>query len=547
MNTLTFESGKNERPARWCFASSPEVRMFLRRIYRSANQRGDRIKLTHSPTMAEDLEWILMRYPHQMDPHHRLILQHWAEVARDQRNFAQAALTEHHDQPVGLAIPLRDYQLSAAAIAVRNKSLLCGDDLGLGKTAVGIGVIAHPEGRQALVVCPTHLGLQWRDQLAKFVPTLKAYIVKTTQPAKEQIPPCDVVILTYSKLAGWRDHLKPRAVIFDECHALRHAYTGKWNAAHQIASQAEIRLGLSATPIYNYGDEIWAVMECLAPDRLGSQAEFNREWTVPNGRHNIVSDPQALGGHLRNQGVFVRRTRAEVGRELPPINRVVTTVPHEAAAIARVTKEATKLANRVLTSGFLDKGQASRELISLLRHATGLAKCMSVADLVQSYVEEGKQVMLGGWHRDVYDIWNRTFKKRHIRTTMYTGSESAAAKARAKQDFISGEAQVFIISLRSGEGLDGLQEICDTVVVGELDWSPKVIDQLVGRAHRDGQTRPVTVIYPVMEAGSDPVISGVLGLKAAQSDGIVDMKDEPLRQADDTAKGEALANAILKQ
>ena len=57
---------------------------------------------------------------------------------------------------------------------------------------------------------------------------------------------------------------------------------------------------------------------------------------------------------------------------------------------------------------------------------------------------------------------------------------------------------------------------------GELDWSPGVHEQCIGRVHRDGQTEPVMAYYCVADEGSDPVIADVLGLKEAQAIGIVE-------------------------
>lgn len=79
-----------------------------------------------------------------------------------------------------------------------------------------------------------------------------------------------------------------------------------------------------------------------------------------------------------------------------------------------------------------------------------------------------------------------------------------------------------IISLRSGAGLDGLQRVTSTVVIGELDWSPKVHEQNIGRVYRDGQKEPCVAYYLVADEGSDPVIADVLGLKEAQATGIID-------------------------
>ena len=76
----------------------------------------------------------------------------------------------------------------------------------------------------------------------------------------------------------------------------------------------------------------------------------------------------------------------------------------------------------------------------------------------------------------------------------------------------SGKSKVMFISLRSGAGLNGLQHVCSDVVVGELDWSPQVHKQLIGRVRRWGQLLRVTAHFLHVNGGSDPVIMEVLGL-----------------------------------
>jgi len=71
-------------------------------------------------------------------------------------------------------------------------------------------------------------------------------------------------------------------------------------------------------------------------------------------------------------------------------------------------------------------------------------------------------------------------------------------------------------------GVDGLQEVCRTVVFGELDWSPGVHEQCIGRIHRDGQKEPVAAYFLVAEDGADPVMAEVLGLKRSQIEGLRD-------------------------
>jgi SNF2 family DNA or RNA helicase len=76
------------------------------------------------------------------------------------------------------------------------------------------------------------------------------------------------------------------------------------------------------------------------------------------------------------------------------------------------------------------------------------------------------------------------------------------------------------MSLRSGAGVDGLQGHCHIAVFGELDWSPGVHEQCIGRVHRDGQNDPCVAYFLIAEDGADPVIADVLGVKREQIEGV---------------------------
>jgi hypothetical protein len=110
-----------------------------------------------------------------------------------------------------------------------------------------------------------------------------------------------------------------------------------------------------------------------------------------------------------------------------------------------------------------------------------------------------------------------------LKPVFFTGEESPAAKDRAKNAFISGDAKILVMSLRSGDGTNGFQDVCSCCVIAEFDWAPAVVSQLIGRLARDGQKSSVQVFIPVAPVGSDPIMASVLGLKAAQADGIVDL------------------------
>jgi len=145
----------------------------------------------------------------------------------------------------------------------------------------------------------------------------------------------------------------------------------------------------------------------------------------------------------------------------------------------------------------------------------------------------------------VYDILLEDLAE--YNPVMYTGSESPSQKERAKSDFITGKTKLFIISLRSGIGLDGLQHVCNTVVFAELDWSNAVMGQVVGRVDRDGQGNQVTAYYLVSDSGSDPVLIDILALKASQQHGIIDPMAAVPEQYSDESRIKLLAQQYLEK
>jgi SNF2 family DNA or RNA helicase len=310
--------------------------------------------------------------------------------------------------------------------------------------------------------------------------------------------------------------------VFDECQEFRRGESRKYGAGKAIAQEADIRCGLSATPIYGFGHEIHNVMEVIAPNQLGTWKEFLDEWcggTADMHGKAAVSDPAALGSYLRESGLMIRRTRKDVGRELPDLTVIRHAVECDPDSINKVAADVAELARRVLERIGTpeERRHNAGELDWRLRQATGIAKAGAVAGLVRMLVEAGERPVLFGWHIEVYRLWQSAFEKSGIACSMYTGQQSDRQKDDARRSFIDGKSQVMIISLRSGAGLDGLQFVSSTVVIGELDWSPQVIDQDIGRVHRDGQPNKVIAYVPVADEGSDPVICDVLGIKEAQS------------------------------
>ncbi len=526
--TLTIE-GKQFR-----LDTEPHVRMVVKRLLIGCDVKGNTIRIKRTPSTTEDMKMILGRWHHDVSPALRDLIEARVESNIADREQARLIMSGEAKptEPArwNPAMPLRDYQLQPVALSRIMRGLLIGDDLGLGKTAEGIAIIADNPGK-ALVVCQRHLQEQWRDQIQLFCPGLKTHIIKWK---KEYIlPEHDVTICSYTKIAEWAFRRDWETVVYDEVQELRHSTTVKYQGAKHLATECSTRIGLSATPVYNYAGEIYNVMEILSPGTCGSLEEFKWEWTADDKFR--VADPEALGDWLRNQNIYIRRRRADVGRELPKVHRMNHMVEHNPKVIARMAAQFNELAQKVLTAGFHQAGLASRELDIKMRHVTGLAKAPFVADFVETLALNGEKVLLAGWHRDVYEVWRREFQRMGIKAAFFTGTESPAQKAAAVKGFTQGDTQVLIMSLRSGAGLDGLQTAARTVVIGELDWSPQVIEQLIGRLNRDGQASQVTVFTLVSDAGADPIMATVLGAKWESSTGLTD--PHLLKQKHDSGLG----------
>ena len=511
----------------------------------------------------------LDRFPLEMSDEDVRELHHGAERHRDEAKLVARVLAgDYTPRDFELALPLRDYQRTAADLVLRTGSLLLADDLGVGKTASGIGMLSEPGARPGLVVTMTHLADQWRRELTRFLPNVRVHVLNGTRPydivdahAREDrragiirapaFP--DVLVTTYHRIHGWAGALAPRvrSLVYDEVQELRHAKTDRYFAASVLSGSARYRLGLSATPIHNYGGEFYNVIEALRPGALGTRDEFVREWCVAGEeeRKTRVKDARAFGLYLRESGIMLRRTRKDVGRELPPLSVVPHHVDADVGEIDRIADSAGHLARTILaqttgTGAGLAKLQASGEFDRILRQATGIAKAPYVAAFVRLLVESGEPVLLFGWHRSFYDIVGAALKD--LAPAFYTGSESPKQKAESIERFRTGQTKVLIMSLRAGAGVDGLQFACRTVVIGELDWSPVVHDQGIGRIDRDGQPDPVTAYFLIADAGSDPTVSDVCGAKRAQSQPIRDPNAAVIqRAAIDPQHVKRLAEAFL--
>ena len=545
--------------ATWVLDADPHVHMRAKRIFGKLASSALHLDLSNTPESCRELEWFMQLFPLEMTEPDRHILtaraqQHIDTIAR-LRDLIDPNYTP---PPIDLALPLRTYQERSVRLYLGSGSLLCGDDVGLGKTAVGIGSFTDPRTLPAVVVTLAHLPKQWEAQIRKFAPDLSVHRVKKGTPYA--LPTFmgkgpDVLIINYHKLVGWAKVLGAygKSLVFDEIQELRHDGTARYEAAEHLCEVIPFKLGLSATPIYNYGGEIFNIFNLLKPGCLGTRREFSLEWChyAGLGEKARLTDPRAFGTWSRDNFLMIRHTRHDAGREIPPVLTVPYRIDADTDALDAIKADAAELARLILSTAAAptDRWRAAGQLDVLVRQATGIAKAPFAAGFVRmllEQMEDGEKIVLYGWHREVYDIWMEELREFNPR--LYTGSETPTQKDAAKEAFVSGDCRLLIISLRAGAGLDGLQEASSCVVFGELDWSPGVHEQCIGRIARDGQDKNVAAYYLISDSGSDPAMVEVLGLKKEQAEGIRNPKADGLERLEvDVNRVKTLAESYLRQ
>lgn len=559
----TFGSLKfDRRGGCWVAKAEPHVSMELKRLFPGFRQDAQGLAFSDSPETAMKLAWLLLMFPLEMP---RASEKHLR--GRTEERFAMRARVEKILQGGQLALmkdafesslPLYPHQKTAAALAVSTGGLLLLDETGAMKTGSALAAAAHPDLLPAVVVAPPHLQRQWLRELHRFFPMLRGHIITSGtvyDPARRRgmrgHDP-DVLITSYGMLPGWVDYLqgRVRTVILEEAHEVRREGTNKRDACRVLTESAALNIGLTATPVFNYGDEIFNILELIAPGMLGERREFYAEWcqSIGQGKYK-VKEPQGLGSHLRDQGVVLRRSLKEVGVDIPKLVPMPFEIDVDGDRFDRLAADAVQLAERIVAriGTPFEQMRAAQEFDMQMRKATGVAKAPAVAALCKMLLADpavGKLVLFG-WHRDVYEIWLEQLAQ--FNPAMYTGTESLPQKEASKARFLGGthledlrrrkgltpavldyqgqdpthrEANILVISLRSGSGLDGLQHVCHTVVHGELDWSPAPHDQGDGRLDRPGQTIPVLSYRPFCDYGTDPLMLERLAEKRQQGEGI---------------------------
>lgn len=549
---LTPVLNQDNKVAQWILDGEPFVIEFAKRLFPGSAALGHgRTKFPNSQRIIENLNWLMLRFPLRIKDRERWQKSRQAAVEHAVKINRLNKRPETVEPPLEFIGNLREFQKEGLSYLIGTGRSLLADEMGLGKTLQALAFLATEEAYPALIVVPPHLIKNWQAEIQRFVrlplngqlpledtnPAGSVHVIKGLKPYK--LPPASIYIIHYLLLRGWKNALPDygfKAVVFDEIQELRHGGTEKYSAASLVSSSVPYCFGLSGTPIYNRGGEIWHVLNIIEYHCLGDWDSFTREWCNGYGS-DVVQRPDVLGAYLKREGLMLRRTKEQVLKELPPKRRVVQTVDFDSGTYGSLIQSAVNKAKSI--DGIKDRferGRLTREIISDTRQAIGISKAPYVTEFVKLLLDAGEAVLLFAYHHAVFDTYREELKD--YNPVEITGRQNMTEKDTSVKQFMEGKTNLCMISLRAAAGLNLQRATC--VVFGELDWSPAVHSQAEDRAHRIGQQDSILCYYLVAEEGTDEVIQEFLGLKVAQFVGIMGDREE-------TEEEKAIAQAVATE
>jgi len=421
---------------------------------------------------------------------------------------------EDEQLPQGFQATLRHYQLDGyrwmRRLAGAGLGACLADDMGLGKTVQTLALLLARSGEgPSLVVAPTSVCSNWESEAALFAPELKVrrFGEGDREAALQGAGPGDVLLCSYGLLPMEAERLQRVAwgtVVLDEGQNIKNALTKRSQAVMDL--QAGFRLVLSGTPVENHLAELWNLFRFLNPGLLGTMEQFRKRFQEPVERDQ---DSVALGRLRRMVAPFLlRRTKGQVLTELPPRTEIVLELePSEAEAAFLEALRRQSL--EALDGG---PGQTLQVLAALMRLRRACcnpalvqpdlgipsSKLEAFLELVDELRESDHRALVFSQFVDHLGLLRQALDARGVTYQYLDGSTPVRKRTAAVKAFQAGQGELFLISLKAGgTGLN--LTAADYIIHMDPWWNPAVEDQASDRAHRIGQTRPVTVYRLVLK------------------------------------------------
>lgn len=430
------------------------------------------------------------------------------------------------------------------------------DDMGLGKTLQTITLLQYvyehvkpqrekqadgqfslfgsdrPALPASLVVAPTSLLHNWKNELKRFAPELRVFIYAGPNRIQSMsvgsvFDRFEVVITSYGVMRKDIKYLQNypfQTIILDESQYIKNPSSLSYQSAKQL--QTEHRIVLTGTPIENSLEDLWAQFNFINEGLLGNFSAFKKDFI-----HKIIKEKsEEREATLRRMiaPFMLRRTKEEVTPELPPLLQEVVycDMTDDQAEVYKAEK------NRVRNTLLQIKenpGQQQNTFIALegLNRLRQLANHPQMTDpdyegdsgkfeqillFFENLKANGHKVLIFSSYVKHLNLLARKFKRKKWKYAMLTG-ETQKREEEISHFTDQKDVHCFFISLKAGA--TGLNlTAADYVFIIDPWWNPAAEMQALSRAHRIGQDKPV-IAYRFIS--TDTVEEKILHLQEAKS------------------------------
>lgn len=443
----------------------------------------------------------------------------------------------------------------------RRWGVLLADDMGLGKTVQVITVLAYlyqEDKRPNLVVVPLSVLDNWVNEIHRFAPQIQVltYYGPGRAAVRDHINNVDVVISTYETVT--RDQLEIgkinwHAVILDEAQNIKNASTARTEAVKALKNH--FRVAITGTPVENSLRDLWSLVDFVQPGFLGSLREFRDQFEEPGkGQPLTPESARVLEQRLITtiRPIYLRRTKEDVNLEIPEKTIEKRYVPLGEEQKQIYQQIILQVKKREL-SGLVALDQLRNVLghpWALKRHAVWTAlpaeqvpKLHETLKILSEVKNRDEKALVFTTSLILQRMLQEWIMKEFDKMAYIVNGETVDRQAIV-QSFNTDKGFGVMISTPRAGGVGLTITGANHVVHYTRWWNPAVENQATDRVHRLGQTRPVTVYYPLVvdresltqQGTVDEIMDRILSEKQALADlvmvpsGDLDLEQEILRQ-----------------
>ncbi|MDC0217462.1 DEAD/DEAH box helicase [Nitrosopumilus sp.] len=416
---------------------------------------------------------------------------------------------------------------------------LLADEMGLGKTVQTLSYVStEKQTFPVLIVAPLVTLNNWEREIEKFLKkkSRNGRILESNSPSvtlirtgkSKELPKSDIYVINYElllKRSGDLEQVGIRTIVCDEVHNLRSKTTQKYKAVKKLAAlpTVQFRIGLSGTPIYNRGSEIWPIIDILKPGLLGSFKEFCEYFCYVNdkGKAIVLENKRASLRNELQKHVMLRRKKADVLKELKDKVRykevIASDTDYYLEELDKIWKKLEDEQKEAQTE--FSKSASYHRAIQSERQIAGVAKLPHVINFVKNIMEIEESVVVFCHHKVIHKLLHESLQE--FLPVSIIGGQTDSTRQDQIDKFQKGESKLMIAGIRAGNVGINLTK-AKYVIFAELDWSPAIHRQAEDRLHRIGQKNTVFAYYLIGNGTLDDHVASILVDKSYEIDAIMD-------------------------